>query len=171
MDAVLQTLDRDARDDAALGIAADWMLHQGRAAALGALLDDLEARDIGIATLLACRANALAAAGRRGNLAELLALARWRTQAMIVQGEIDHHRLAGVILSHPPMACCPAAATRQGWAPYPAGMSSPGAGMLLIFPSFLAHDTIPTRVAGQCLCLSLDVMPCDPPVAQGRACA
>lgn len=40
--------------------------------------------------------------------------------------------------------------------------------MLLIFPSFMAHGTVPTGVPDARLCLSLDVIPCDPLPGDGE---
>ena len=45
---------------------------------------------------------------------------------------------------------------------FPRWHFEPRAGMLLIFPSFMGHHTIPTGVADARLCVALDVVPCQP---------
>jgi uncharacterized protein (TIGR02466 family) len=43
---------------------------------------------------------------------------------------------------------------------FPGWHFEPQAGLLLIFPSFMGHHTIPTNVADARICVALDVMPC-----------
>ena len=45
---------------------------------------------------------------------------------------------------------------------FPRWHFEPQAGMLLIFPSFMGHHTIPTSVAGARICVALDVVPRQP---------
>ncbi|KQX20751.1 hypothetical protein ASD39_04125 [Sphingomonas sp. Root50] len=266
--AVTAALDLNPHDDAALSMAADQMLKQGRAPALIALLDDLEMRGVRSAMLLSCRANALGACGAHAELERLVSPSQWCVQAMIGPDEVDNRRLAEVILTHPAlvtspgdrptrgtnhrldaiasreepeiraivstirrhvdayvaarrdvphplMSHMPAAAVLQGWAlatngdghearhiharswitavyyarvpvarrraagpppgsivfgpwpsethrcagAFPAWHLEPREGMLLIFPSFMAHSTVPSDVDEPRLCVTLDTMP------------
>ena len=258
-------------DTTALTIASDALLGMKDPASLMALLDMLESSGVHSSTLLASRANALAASNAFDALEQLLKPSRWCKQVMIEERTRD--RLAELILSHPAMDTSsmnvasrgrnrrlealanrnepeiqsalsmirrqveiyvderrhfahplmlqyPSDTLLQGWAletlddghearhihvrgwltavyylrvperevrtvspppgsvvfgPWPAPMHQsahvfpgwhiePSEGMLLIFPSFLAHQTIPTETSASRLCLSLDVMPCPPTV-------
>lgn len=265
---VLEALDRNPHDDATLAAAADMMLNQGDAAALIALLDDMEKRGVKSTMLLSCRANALGASGAHAELEQLVSPEQWCARVMIGSDEVDNRRLSEAImthpaleaspgdrptqgrnrrldaiasrdaheiraivsavrghvdtyiaarrgLSHPLMSQAPAAAVLQGWAlatsgdgheerhiharswitavyyvrvpaktrnegtpppgsivfgPWPsvahpcarafsAWHFEPRDGMLLIFPSFMAHSTVPTNLDEPRLVVTLDVMP------------
>jgi len=82
----------------------------------------------------------------------------WLTAVYYVRVPATEPRAAGpppgsVVFGPWPAEMHPCADMAPGW------HVEPRAGMLLIFPSFLAHRTVPTAVPEPRLCLSLDVIP------------